>query len=412
MRIRRRRLLRAAAGGIVAGAVSPALLQAMPTFAISAGTIVTIAGKRDAEPFSGDGQPATQAGLGEPAALAIDAAGLVYIAERVLGAKLQSTRAIIRRIDAAKLMSRIAGTGAPAYEYGASGWSRTRPMIQPRAADLVLSFVNGLAVRGATVYASLADADGSGVVVRIDSSSGSVAVIAGGGTDATNDGPAANALLSGPAGLAVAANGDVLLAEQGAHRVRRVTADGRIMTVAGGRSLRTVPASDPVKGNLAFRVVVDDVGDGGLATRAVVRGPRDVIVDSVGNTYVSESIGHRVRMIDGTGRITTVAGTGVPGFSGDGGPAGAARLFGPQGLAIDASGHIFIADSLNHRVRLVSGGTISTLAGTGRFGYSGDGGPATAATFGRPSALALTSGGTRLLVADEGNRVVRAIALA
>lgn len=293
--MRRRSLLRATAAGVAVGALSPALRRPTRTLAVSAGTIVTIAGDPDAEPFSGDGRSATEAGLGEPTAMAIDTTGAVYVAERVLGAKPQSARAIVRRIDGSTgEVSRVAGTGAPPYEFNpASGWRRIRPMIQRRAADLAPSLVNGLAIIGATLYASLTDAEGSGVVVRIDLGSGAVSVIAGGGKDPMGDGPATRALLSGPAGLAIAANGDVLIAEHGADRVRRLTADGRIVTVAGGNSVRTVESPDPVKGK-AVRVVVSDVGDGGAATQAVVRGPREVIIDANENIYVSESVGHRV----------------------------------------------------------------------------------------------------------------------
>ncbi len=279
---------------------------------------------------------------------------------------------------------------------------------------LTLSLVGGLAISGSTLFASLVDADGTGVIVKIDVSTGAVSLVAGGGRSG-DDGPAASASLSGPAGLALLPSGEVVVAEFGGNRVRKVTSSGRLETIAGGNPLVSGPPSGPpnkdkVPGTRAFfSPDLDAVGDGGPATKAVIRGPREVIIGQNGNLYVSEAGGHRVRQIDRNGIITTVAGTGRAGFSGDGGPAVAAQLHAPQGLALTTAGALFIGDTFNQRVRVVLGGLISTLAGSGTRGFGGDGGPATAASLARPGMLALIGGA--LLVGDEGNRLIREIGL-
>jgi sugar lactone lactonase YvrE len=139
--------------------------------------------------------------------------------------------------------------------------------------------------------------------------------------------------------------------------------------------------------------------------------PSATVFDAAGNLYFVETGNHVVRKVTSAGVITTVAGNGVQGFSGDNGPATAAQLDSPAGLALDSSGDLFIADSHNHRIREVSSatGTIATIAGTGAPGFSGDGGPAIAATLDLPTALAFDSSGN-LYLADSNNHRVRRIA--
>jgi hypothetical protein len=149
-------------------------------------------------------------------------------------------------------------------------------------------------------------------------------------------------------------------------------------------------------------------GDGGPATAAQLAGPVATVPDGQGNLYIADA-DHRIRKVDSSGRITTVAGTGAPGFSGDGGPAASALLRSPQDLATDASGNLYIADSGNNRVRKVdTAGIITTVAGTGARGFSGDGGPATAARIGFPQGLGLDDAGN-LFIADAGNVRVRKV---
>jgi sugar lactone lactonase YvrE len=153
------------------------------------------------------------------------------------------------------------------------------------------------------------------------------------------------------------------------------------------------------------------MGDRGLAVAANLNFPFAVAFDNAGNMYIADELNNVVRRVDGnTGIITTFAGTGVAGFSGDGAAATSARLYGPSGLAVDASGNVYISDQLNNRVRVVSAstGTISTYAGTGTASYTGDSGPATAATLNRPFGLTLDAS-NNLYIADRNNNVIRMV---
>ncbi|MBU2008401.1 MAG: hypothetical protein KJ624_00905 [Chloroflexi bacterium] len=152
------------------------------------------------------------------------------------------------------------------------------------------------------------------------------------------------------------------------------------------------------------------IGDGGPATAAQLSGPVGLALDS-GSLYIADGGNNRVRRVDlATGTITTFAGTGEGGYGGDGGPATAAQLSSPRGLAVD-SGNLYVADSGNNRIRRVdlATGTITTFAGTGEGGHGGDGGPATAAQLSSPRGLALDSG--NLYVADSGNNRIRRVNL-
>jgi DNA-binding beta-propeller fold protein YncE len=153
------------------------------------------------------------------------------------------------------------------------------------------------------------------------------------------------------------------------------------------------------------------VGDGGLATNALLSGPTGVAIDSTGNLFIADSRNHRIRRLDrSTGVITTVAGTGNPGFSGDGGPGVLAWLNGPSGVAVDQDQNLLIADSHNKRIRRVDAktGIIATVAGTGKAGFSGDGGPATAARLDAPTGVAVDARGN-LYIADLFNRRIRRV---
>ena len=175
-------------------------------------------------------------------------------------------------------------------------------------------------------------------------------------------GPAVSAQIFTPYGIAVAANGDVYFADRDNNVIRKVdAATGDISTVAGGGSLQT--------------------GDGTLATVAWTNTPHDVAVDGAGNIYIADTFNHRIRKVDiGTGLISTIGGTGVQGYGGDGGAATAALLDTPRGIAVDSGGNVIFSDTNNHRIRKITpGGTISTVAGTGAQGYNGDDQPATAA---------------------------------
>lgn len=218
-----------------------------------------------------------------------------------------------------------------------------------------------------------------------------IATIAGDGTPAFggDGGPEAGALLDQPRDTAVGPDGSIYVADTFNHRIRKIDPDGIITTVAGD-------------GTTTFD------GDHQLATEASLYWPHDVTVDSAGVLYIADSNHHRVRRVDLNGIITTVVGRGGAGSTGDGGPAVQARIKNPKSVVING-GYLYFAGLENkvRRVRLDTG-IINTVAGTGVAGYSGDGGPATAATLNIPQRLQVDSVGN-VYVADTGNSAVRRI---
>jgi uncharacterized protein (TIGR03437 family) len=206
-----------------------------------------------------------------------------------------------------------------------------------------------------------------------------------------DDGPAISAQLGAETAVATDAAGNLYIADTLNQRIRRVTPSGTITTVAGN-------------GTMSFS------GDGGPATLAGMRDPSGVAVDAAGNLYIAAEGNFRIRRVTPEGTITTVAGNGISGFSGDGGPAISAELANPNGVAVDAAGNLYIADQVgSYRIRRVTpAGTITTVAGNGKYGFSGDGGPATAAPLGSPSGVAVDGAGN-LYIADRLNYRVRRV---
>ena len=228
-------------------------------------------------------------------------------------------------------------------------------------------------------------------------------LIAGNGTEGNRGefgGPAVRAELDSPQGVAVNTKGDVFIADTYNNIVREVSPRGQISTVAGN-------------GNPGYR------GDNGPAWRAELSFPTGLAVDSLGNLYIADSGNNVVRRVSTSGVITTVAGNvvadqasgGLGGFSGDDGPATAARLNAPQGVALDQAGDLFIADTFNNAIREVTpAGTISTVVNTtGAKGSSGNGGPATAAKLNTPFAVSVDNSTGDLYVADTSNNRVRVV---
>ena len=279
----------------------------------------------------------------------------------------------IRKVAGGTVVT-FAGTGAPGSG-GDGGLAVAASLRSPR----------GVAFDG-TGALVVADT-GSQEVRRI--SGGVISRIAGSGAAGfTGDGGAATAAtFSGPIAVAARGPGDVLVADVANNRVRRFTVGGSISTVVGNGSQQ-------------------HAGDGGPASRAMLGAPAGTAADAHGNVFVADTANHRVRRVDAAGTITTVVGDGVAGFGGDGGPAASARLSGPTGLALQGD-DLLIADTGNNRIRRVSGGTISTVAGSGPSASTGDGGPATAASLAGPRAVAVA--GADLVIADTGGNRVRKV---
>lgn len=232
-------------------------------------------------------------------------------------------------------------------------------------------------------------ANGSDVVDNAWTAPGTITTVAGGGTTYGDGGLATAAQLSLPQGIAVDGAGNIVFADYDAFVVRRVDgATGVITTIAG------------VNGVLDF---LGGDGDGGPATSATLGTPLGVSLDAAGNVYLADQLNNRIRKVDmSTGIITTVAGTSSILFSGDGGQATLAGVA-PEGVALDGSGNMYIADTGNLRIRKVNAaGIITTIAGTGNFGTSGDGGSALAASFSYPSRVAVDGAGN-VFVLDSGS---------
>ena len=223
---------------------------------------------------------------------------------------------------------------------------------------------------------------------------GVISTVAGNGTNAaTGDGGPALSAAFHPDGLTMDSAGNIYIADQGHNRIRKVTPAGIITTVAGN-------------GNTVF------AGDGGPATSSTVyiaANHNGLAVDAGGNLYIADDGHHRIRKVDANGNITTVAGSGTQGYSGDGGAATKAQLWRPSGVAVDAAGNLYIADTNNRRVRKVDpSGTITTLAGTGDFGNTGDGAAATAATMETPVDVFVDSQGN-VFITDQDTATVRKV---
>lgn len=279
-------------------------------------------------------------------------------------------------------ISTLAGTGASGYS-GDGG----------AATSALLSHPEGLAVASnGDVYFSDTD---NNVVRKVALATGIITTVAGNGSPgSTGDGgPATSARLKAPEDVFVTTGGDLYIADTGNHEIRKVAAaTGVITTVAGNGS----PGS---------------TGDLGAATAARLNSPRGIAVASNGDFYIGDRSNNKIRKVTAlTGIITTYAGTGTAGYSGDGALAIAARLNRPQGIHLASNGDLYIADALNSAIRTVAAGTgiITTYAGTGTAGFSGDGGPATLAQLNVPEAMHLNSVGD-LYITDTGNNRIRRV---
>jgi sugar lactone lactonase YvrE len=243
-----------------------------------------------------------------------------------------------------------------------------------------------------------------GHLYRLDAS-GRATVIAGTGVSTTSGGfsgervPALQADIHCPADATGDAHGNIVVVDHANNRIRSIDANGIIATIIGSGPIGT--GTDD--GNLA--------GDGAAALAATLQEPWGIVFDAAGNLYIADRDNHAVRKVDASGIITTVAGSGDRGFAGDGGPAIGAKLSRPQSVAIDRAGNVFFSDSDNHEIRWVDlKGSISSMAGLGQAGISGDGGPAIEATMLDPNGLVLDNQGNLYFV-DDLAHVVRRVAL-
>ena len=317
--------------------------------------------------FYGDGGPATNAGLSQPCAVAMDTLGNMFIAD------MANNR--IRKVDTNGVISTVAGNSTQGFS--GDGDAATN-------ASLKLPY--------AVAADSLGDvfiADNGNARIRKVDTNGVISTVAGGGSGA--DGVlATNAILKSPAGVAVDMLGNLFIAEKSNNRIRKVDTNGYISTVAGTGS-------------------IGNTGDGGPATSAKLYNPYGVALDGSGNLFISST--YAIRKVDTNGIISTVAGTGTGGFSGDGGLATNATMWNAQGISVDTFGYIYIADSSSDRIRQVdANGIITTVAGigSGSFG-AGDGIYATNASVYAPEGVALDNSGNLLIADTQNNRIRKVI---
>jgi sugar lactone lactonase YvrE len=283
-------------------------------------------------------------------------------------------------VSHAQTITTLAGTGI-------SGWSGDGGP----ATVATINGPNGLCPDGA---GNLYFCDGANNRIRKINAAGTISTIAGNGTAGFGgDGmPATDASVefSNPAALTFDATGNLYIADLNNQRVRKINTAGIITTIAG-------------TGIAGFG------GDGGPATAAAFDNPISFSFDSHGNLYIADQLNHRIRMINTFGIVTTVAGTGTPGFSGDGGPAIACAFYYPNAVFVDHLDNVWMADNGNQRIRKINtAGIITTVAGDGTAGYTGDGMAATATSISWPAKIKVDIVGN-LFIADNGNNRIRKV---
>jgi trimeric autotransporter adhesin len=406
---------------------------------LASDTISTYAGT-GACGFSGDGGPASSAQLNQPYGVATDGAGNVYIADTINYRIREVTKSDGN-------INTIAGNGTNGFT-GDGG----------PATIAEISNVGGLIANGAGTIVTFADNGNSRV--RQFTVGGNIATIAGSVTRGFcgDNGPATSACLNFPNRIAAIGSGSTsfYVADSSNNRIRQFTVGDDINTVAGNGST-TMPtllsgiAPDGVVLNNPYGVFADPSnnvfvadttncivrelvhandlvdffaglvvnavpqcgfgGDGGPATQAKLNKPNGVARDKAGNIYIADTNNCRVRQVNTAGNISTFAGTGVCGYSGDGGAASSAQLNVPVGIFVDKKGNLYIADQNNNVIREVINGTISTIAGTGTGGYLGDGDPATSAELNHPDGVTVDSSGN-VFIADTYNHRIREVTAA
>jgi uncharacterized repeat protein (TIGR02543 family) len=318
--------------------------------------------------FTGDGGAALSATLNQPEDVTVDSLGNIYIAD--------TYNHVVRKVDASGNISTVAGTGVQGY----SGDGLAATSAQ-------LSYPEGVAVDGTgNIYI----ADLLNDAIRMVDTSGVISTIAGTGVAGySGDGGAAtSAQIQYPYRITLDTSGNIYFSSTANHVVRKIDTSGMISTIAG-------------TGTSGYS------GDEGVATAVMLKFPNGIALDSDGNLYIADYTNKRIRKVDSSGMMTTIAGTGSSVDSGDGGPAISAGLNFPSGIAVDSDDSIYIAETNGRRIRKIDGsGIITTIAGDGTSGYSGDGGAATSANLNSPSSVVVDSSGN-IFVADSGNHVIR-----
>ncbi len=415
---------------------------------------ITIVAGTGAFGYSGDGGLATAATMRAPDGVAVDGAGNIYISD--------TQSAVIREVfsptnpNTPNQITTIVGTGTFGFngDGAATSIELTNPAglyVDPPSGNLWIAdywsnrvrMYNATTKTISTVVGSGAVGDGgqatsaslyyprnpaldsSGDLYLVDAQNNrireisaadqTISTVVGTGIPCAqpalpcgDGGPAAQAALFQPRTVTVEPSGVLIVSDNGDNRIREVDAGGTITTIVGSGNLCAAPFSS--------------CGDGGPALSASLNDARGAVLDAAGNLYFVDAQDNRVREVDTTGTITTVAGNGPDGnapvgcvpagnLSGDGGPAVSATLDCPLGLDIDASGNLYVADTDNNVIRKIDTGTpriITTIAGTGTAGHSGDGGLATNATLRTPDRVSVNGAGN-FFVSDSGNNVIRRV---
>ncbi len=412
----------------------------------SSGAITTVAGSGSAgatgRGFSGDGGQATSARLSRPAGVTVDAQGNIYIVDTGNGR--------IRRVAPDGVITTVAGSPcfcdpnddftlcqpssvavdkAQNLYVADTGSNRIRKFTNAGAPSNFAGalpqsgrFIGGFRGDGGPAVVALLNrpigvvldeagnlyfSDSNNLRVRKIDTAGIITTIAGNGTNVSDDGiPATATGVIHPQGVAIDAAGTVYVAEAGNPGITLPSSTyttpagngGRVRAVSSAGAIRTIGGNGQPKFS----------GDNGSATSANLHAPNNLTVDANGNVYVADTQNQRIRKISPSGTITTVAGNGLLGYSGDGGSAVDARLNMPTDVAVDENGNLYIADSGNHRIRRVgSDGAISTFAGNGIPAFSGDAGLAAYASLNTPTGVAYTRG--FVFIADSANNCVRRV---
>jgi uncharacterized protein (TIGR03437 family) len=340
--------------------------------AIPAYTITTVAGT-GTPGYTGDGSAANAAQVNGPFSAALDSSGNLYIADQFNHA--------IRKVDTSGNISTVAGNGTAGYT-GDGGAATSANLNDPQgvivdsSGNIYIADTNNNAVRKVS---------GGKITTIVGSPTGSAG-------NSGDGGPGTSAQVFHPSALALDSAGNLLIADTSNELIRKLNLSTAIISTLAGQG------NNPGFG-----------GDGGLASRAQFSNPSGLAFDAAGNLYIADTTNNRVRMIAPNGIISTVAGSSSSGYAGDGAAATKARLNSPKGIVVDAAGNLFIADTFNNRIRVVTPcGTIYPVAGSGANSAGGDGGPALDAGFKFPSGVVASASGS-VYVVDNQNALVRVL---